>query len=495
MTALARQLPPPPAPTSHREPEKGPLWLCCHLPHLALEAIAPNASRNACPQAVIDETKGQPRIILINEIAGNFGLAPGTDLTTALALCPHLQIHRRDPSLEQIILARLAGLAQRFTPWVGLDYPSSLVLEIRGSLKLFGGLAAITTALRELLKTQGHDCRLAVAPSSFAAWLLASNGLEQTVESRLELRSALGNLAIATLPLEPKILYRLDQAGLKSLRDLWRLPPEGLRKRYGRQLPDLLDRATGLGLDLPQPHRIPPSFSAELELPLETTTLSHYWPVVERLAGQMLDFLASGDHAVARCSLHLNHGGMPPTPVTLELRRPTRDRGHLLALLMEQLGKTSLPGPVRSIALQTEQIQPLIPEVIDLFGARPGTDGSWQRLLETLSSRLDRNAIRSFASIADYRPEQSLRLAERDIPVAAPPPGAIRPLWLLPHPKPASLRSLTLEPGTERIETGWWDDQPIRRDYRTATDAQGRRWWLYRDLASPESWRLQGLFG
>lgn len=496
MSAVARLLPrcPESAPAAEPQTETGPLWLCCHLPDLPLAAIDPELRRSDVPHVVLGKNRRQPQVLLANQAARKLGIAPAIGLNAAMALCPQLRIHERDPQRELVTLSRLAEQCQQFTPWVGLEYPLSLVLEIRGSLKLFGGLEAIQHRLRELLREAGHDCRLALAPSSLAGWLLASQGLERIVESHRELRSALGGLAIASLPLEERVRKQLGQAGLHTLRDLWRLPRDGLRKRYGREFLSMLDRTAGTGIDLPSPHRIPPRFAAELELPLETANLNHYWPAVERLAGQMLGFLSSGDLAVARCTLLLRHAGQAQTPVPLELRRPTRDPGHLLALLKEKLENNRLYAPVRGIALHTDLVRPPTPEITDLFGARPAGDGDWQRLLETLSVRLGREAIRSFASVADFRPERAHRSGGGSNS-AALPPGRARPLWLLPRPKPARLGDLKLAAGTERIETGWWDDQPIRRDYRTATDAQGRRWWLYRDLARPESWQLHGLFG
>ena len=50
---------------------------------------------------------------------------------------------------------------------------------------------------------------------------------------------------------------------------------------------------------------------------------------------------------------------------------------------------------------------------------------------------------------------------------------------------------LTQAIGPERIETGWWRGQDIRRDYYQVETAAGERFWLYRDLAR-EGWYLHG---
>lgn len=57
----------------------------------------------------------------------------------------------------------------------------------------------------------------------------------------------------------------------------------------------------------------------------------------------------------------------------------------------------------------------------------------------------------------------------------------------------------------ERIESGWWDDALIKRDYFIAEGAgageSAVRYWVYRDRVSASAgeddarWYLHGLFG
>jgi protein ImuB len=125
--------------------------------------------------------------------------------------------------------------------------------------------------------------------------------------------------------------------------------------------------------------------------------------------------------------------------------------------------------------------------------------------------------------VADHRPE----CASRAVPVAGPfsaatpgpavPPAAQqglplhRPTWLLPEPMPLAERDampllhgqpLQLVSGPERIETGWWDDGSVARDYFIARAHDGCLVWIFRSRlpAAPgplpePAWHLQGLFG
>jgi protein ImuB len=47
--------------------------------------------------------------------------------------------------------------------------------------------------------------------------------------------------------------------------------------------------------------------------------------------------------------------------------------------------------------------------------------------------------------------------------------------------------------GPERIETGWWRRGLVRRDYYRVETTEGRRFWLFRDLAGG-AWYLHGSF-
>lgn len=82
-----------------------------------------------------------------------------------------------------------------------------------------------------------------------------------------------------------------------------------------------------------------------------------------------------------------------------------------------------------------------------------------------------------------------------------------RPVWLLTEPQQLAVRAhrpvfeslpLDLLAGPERIETGWWDDEPVTRDYYIGENAAGRLVWIFRErLPTPgrDLWYLQGLFG
>ena len=79
-----------------------------------------------------------------------------------------------------------------------------------------------------------------------------------------------------------------------------------------------------------------------------------------------------------------------------------------------------------------------------------------------------------------------------------------RPLWVLPEPEPLLADSgvlyyqgpLKLLEGPERLETGWWDDDGIARDYFVAVNPVGVHLWIYRNRNQDKgAWYVHGKFG
>ena len=69
---------------------------------------------------------------------------------------------------------------------------------------------------------------------------------------------------------------------------------------------------------------------------------------------------------------------------------------------------------------------------------------------------------------------------------------------VLAHSLPPGPLGLLGEP--ERIECGWFDGAPLRRDYRLALGADQRLYWLFREqprrgAATDARWFLHGCFG
>src|SRR5450631_2133774 len=94
-------------------------------------------------------------------------------------------------------LPRLARHAQRFTSFVSLEAPNALLLEIRGSLRLFGSAQRLHTDIDACWRELGVAAHSAIAPATLAALWLARAGTRVLIEDPALLATRLARLPVA----------------------------------------------------------------------------------------------------------------------------------------------------------------------------------------------------------------------------------------------------------------------------------------------------------
>ncbi len=473
------------------------LWLCIHLPFLPLDVFQ-RGGRDDEPFAVI----AGALVLIPNNTAARAGVQVGMRLTAAQALLPRLHRRERDPATQAQALERLAGWALQFTTQVSPQPPQSLLLEIGGSLRYFGGLEGLRGQLRSGLEGLGYRHVLGIAPTPTAACLLARAGHERPVTRENELREALAEQSVQVLDLEEKQHAALHNLGLHTLGGCLALPRNGLARRLGPDLIRQLDRALG---HLPEPRRnwqAPPRFHSKLELPAEVTDTARLLFGPNRLILELCGYLQGIEAGIQRFQLDLHHRRQAATPLSIGLLAPSRDPEHLLDLARHRLERVTLPAPVTLLKLSARHIDHLSPTHRSLITAAPGDDPpQWGALVERLAARLGEHAVQGLQIREAHRPEYAWQY----IPPGRESPGitcAERPLWLLPQPLPLQTSAgrpfwhgpLILQQDSERIETGWWDGAGVARDYYIAGNPAGERVWIFRERRGERAWYLHGVF-
>ncbi len=486
----------PPALPSRRQ-----LWLCVDFYCLPLEVFAAD---DLTPLAVVEGEGGGLRICQRNEAAARDGLHVGMPLNAALALSPTLEIRERAPAREARALERLAAWACQFTDLVSPEPPHRLLLEIRGSLKLFDGLAALCKQVRADVGTMRYTASLAVAPTPrAAAWLCSARQSTIVTEPAL-LSGRLGELSLDCTGWPEDIRERLDAMGVSTVGDCLRLPRGGFARRLGAARLKELDAAMGRRAETRHRFTMPPAYHGELELLAETLDRERLCRAMVRLAEELQGFLRSLQKGVQRPVFGFVHeDGVQRLP--LGLAQPSADAGFLLDLLAERLENYTLEKPVTDLSLDSGPLADLPGHPRGLFADVDGAGRdavAGRRLVDRLRARLGRDAVNGLCLLAEHRPEAAWRFVEPGMGTAAGgDPG--RPFWILEVPRELGCRDgqpwlggpLEIHGGPERIETGWWDGRDVARDYYTARDRVGTRLWVYRERRSPARWFLHGVFG
>ncbi|HSQ69843.1 MAG TPA: DNA polymerase Y family protein [Steroidobacteraceae bacterium] len=509
------------------------LWLAVHLPQLMLESLGEAGSlllrggrpegrvlqQAASPLAIVDQQRGSRIVCACNDSATRAGIQAGMALNSALALLPELEVRARAERRERALLEALAGWGLGFTPRVSLERPDAVLLELRGSLQLFGGVAALLQRMRAELQAAGLAPLLALTPAPLASLWFAYAGVETRLRRSDSLAGRLAALPIACTRWPERSLELLGDMGVRTLGDCMRLPRDGLARRLGPQMLQMLDRATGRLPD-PRPAFVAREhFRAVRQLEPEVGDVGRLEIAATTMLGELCDFLRRRGCVIQSLEFRLRHRAAPATRLPLHFAQPTARHEDIAVLLHERLLQLALSGPVRALQLQSGPLTPARSETgVLLREARhAASPGDALRLVERLRARLGVAAVQSLRPLAEHRPESAWCLME---PVIRPSgtsasqrqvrdealqqPWALhgtRPLWLLGEPqllpgkRPDFGGELVLEEGPERIESGWWDGRDVTRDYYVARNPAGVRLWVYRERGPGGRWFLQGVFG
>ncbi len=505
--SLALEL--PPAAVSTRAMPVTRLWLCMHLSALPLESL--HRDNTSAARAVFDEQDGMRKVLLANSEAQSAGIKPGFSVNAALALLPLLELEQRDLQCEQRSLLSLAGWAEQFTSFVAIEAPGVLLLELAGSVRLFTGLQELRQTISEGLGEQGFSAALAIAPTPLAATWLAKAGHRVCIQDTANLGSALGALPLTCLGWPAAVYESLYGMGISCIGDCLRLPRQGFAKRFGAGRLLELDRAMGRLADPRVSYRTPERFVTDCELEEELSDSELILNSCRVLLQKLEQFLLTRQLAVQRIKLSFFHLQHPATSLPLGCVQPDRAVEHWFELLRIRFERLLLPAPVIAIRLRAGQGQPASADTgILQFNKKDKQRQSLSiaHLIERLGARIGAGLVHGVSTVAEHRPHYAWRpesvlncLSQCE---AAPAErNARRPLWMLTQPEPLAVRDghplyqgvLVLEDGPERLETGWWDEDGIARDYFIATNPGGARLWVYRNRGKDTGWYLHGIFG
>ena len=473
------------------------LWTCLFFPGLPLEV---HHGEVADPRGVVVFESGT--VCLAGVAAHAAGVASGLSLNAALALYPGLLPRDRQPGREAELLRRLAAWACSYSSRVSIEPPDSLLMEIGGSLRLFGGREALTRRLAADLRRMGHEARIASAPTPTAALWLARGGAAGAAETEA-LAGALGRLPLAVTRWPAAVRERLHGMGISTLAECLRLPRDGFARRFGKERLAQLDQAVGRCPDPRHGFSPPEHFEAGVDLPAESTDTAYLLRASESVLARMEVFLRARQAGVTWLAVGFRHVAHPASGLRLRLVRPARRARHFRELLESRLERFSLEAPVIGLDFRSSRVLHLASEAASLFAAgdfRPAAPGP--HLMERLRARLGEEAVHALCLLAEHRPESAWQVAEPG-PSPAVPAVPPRPFWLLEEPvrldvragRPAADGPLVPESGPERIETGWWDGQDVARDYYVARDSSGVRLWIFREVRGDRAWYLHGIFG
>ncbi|ACC71150.1 DNA polymerase Y family protein [Paraburkholderia phymatum] len=487
------------------------VFLAVHLPKLPLEVFRPRwlpEPVHGC--AVLEKDK----VAIADGAARAAGVRLGMKRGGVLTLSPETAMYERDIARENATQREVGIALMKFSPDVALHDEATVLVEVGGSVRLFGGLLSLCRQAKAILDALGLTARISAAPTGQGAWLLAKHGNRRVLQLA-SLERVLEPLPMLAVPEIRPFVDWFGGLGCESIADVRRLPRAGLQRRCGEHLLDSLDRAFGTAPELFDWLQLPPTFSARLELPDRLEHADGAVFAAHRLIVQLCGWLCAKQLAVTAITLSFEHErgreAIAPTSIDIALGEAAWREDHLLRLVKERLHRLTLDAPAIALRLDASKVDTAEPATDQLFPQPGGSPADHARLIELLIARNGEENVLRPAPTADYRPE----IANRWVPMNHAekkmhlPKGLPRPTWMLATPVRLLMREhrpfygspLKIASPGERIEAGWFDGVLVTRDYFVMQGEDRSCYWVYRERVSSRDaeeeprWFLHGLFG
>ena len=483
-------------------------------------------SLDAAPLVVAAKLDNALRLTAVDRKATSLGLAAGMPLANARAMLPALKVMAANDAADQALLEHIADWCDRFTPFVALFPPRTLLLDVSGAAHLFGGEKAMRDRICRNLAEQGFAVRGAIAGSAAAARALARYK-DGTIAAPGAEAALIAPLPVEALDLDAVTTHAFRRAGLKTVGQVAGRNRSELTARFGASMMFSLDHALGR-VEKPISPRLPlPDYRAECRFAEPVVMQDTILATLKSLSKTLSGVLEERGEGVRRLEASFFRADGAVRRIAVETGQPVRQPAIIERLFREKLDALADPldpgfgyDLIRLGVSRAERA----PSETAGFDADLEAEKEIRFLIDRLAARFGSHRILSFQPNDTHIPEtawaavpaqyaKTPKSTWRKIRREGEAPR--RPLRLLAKPEPVDVvaelpqgppqrfrwrsvahRVKQLE-GPERIAMEWWRHQTPQptRDYFRVEDEEGRRYWLYRDAGcDAPRWFLQGIF-
>ena len=486
---------------------------CVSLPALPLQLLlARNPEWAGRPACVVAEDKPTGAILWTNREAGRAGVRTGMRYAQGLSLATDLRAGEvAPPEIESEILA-LADLLRRFSPEVEVsEEPGVFWLSARGMGRLFVSVSAWARGIHAAITERDRLAAVAVGFRRFAVYALARSGDERVrVFAKPENEdAALGRVPLAFLGIDPELRDTLDKLAIRTVGEFLKLPPQGIKRRFGAEAERLHALAAGPlhAPIIPTPPVEPITDAILLEDPEGNAVPLVF--LIRRHLHLLLTRLAKRGAALRELELRFILERADPRTDAIRPAEPTLDDAVILELVRLHLDAAPFPAPVSEIHL-TAHGTPAAQRQLQLFFETLKRDlAAGDRALARLRAELGDQAVVRARLTDGHLPEAQFAW-EPLTHLAFPQPTGdaapvlvrrvyARPIPLAPRPRHEPdgwiVRDLRCGPvlrmwGPHVLSGGWWGREVSRRYYFLETQ-RGDLLWVYYD-GPRRRWFLHG---
>ncbi|MEO6668070.1 MAG: DNA polymerase Y family protein [Ferruginibacter sp.] len=471
------------------------------------------------PFSLASADHGRMMISAPNQLAQNEGVHIGLTVADARAILPSLVVMDDQPEIVNKVLKGLAEYCIRFTPVAAIDLDDGLMLEATGCAHLWGGEKQYLTEIYTRFKRFGYDIRISIADTIGTAWAVARFGQQSRIISSSQHIEALLKLPAASLRLEEGIVARLEKLGLRKLRQFVNMPRPALRRRFGQQLLDRIDEATGSREEFLLPVHPIEAYHERLPCLEPIATATGIEIALKRLLEAICQRLQHEQKGlrIAEFKGYRLDGKM--LKIEIGTNRPSSNSKHLFKLFEIKIDSLEPALGIELFTMDALKVEDLATSQESLWKVKDGLENNdLAELLDRIAGKFGSNIIHRYVPAEHYWPERSFKPAN-DINEKMETVWHVynpRPVQLLGKPEPVEvtapipdyppmmfrykgkLHKILKADGPERIEQEWWLQQGEHRDYYSVEDEEGFRYWIFRsghyDAEKTYQWFIHGFF-
>jgi protein ImuB len=476
---------------------------CLLVPDLPLRAeLRAHPELAGRPLAVASGPDARAEVIALSTEARAAGVPTACSAAHARTICPALRIRVVSPAVERAARDALLDAALACSPRAAPVPPSggafaaeaAVWADAGGVSALFRSEEGFATALGARAAALGLEGVATVASSRAIALLAArARHLRDGPGSVLVLRARAERRFLDPLPLDlldpdDALAQALTRFGVRTVRDLLRLPRRALARRLGPQVLELAARARGEAVEapLPAPSRTRLEEAVDLELPADC--LEPLLFVLRGILSRLMERLALRGLAAPFLDLDLRLAGRGRDARRIGVSAPTRDVRVWLRLASLSLESRPPEAAVEGVGAATEG-SARRSDQLDLFRPPAPDPAALDPVLAELASLCGEGRVGAPEVGDDHRPDAFQVKAFRpgDPPPAAPrPPGAAFGVRALRPPVAAEVRLARGAPVQVRSAVASGAVLAVSGPWRTTG-----RWWSEEERYAVDHYDVQ----
>lgn len=324
---------------------------------------------------------------------------------------------------------RVLGALRAALPRVGVLDRGVYACDLRGTRRLLGTALEVARRIVALCERAGPTACVGVGPGIFVARVLAEQTpLGEVRELGMDPRAFLAPLAVATLPLDPRIVDELALMGIRDVAAFAALDRGGVLDRLGHAA--AAAHALACGSDDLTVHGVPPRrrirAGRRFDDPIGSTEQLVF--ALRALADVVAERLRADGLAALRLVLRAEREDAPPLRLERVLLPPTADPAALVRSLrwaLDELPRRSFAsagtpgygpdlGRIEAAAIEALEVEPLRGRQLGLFAPDGAHAEEAIAVAQHLRGRLGAGAVlRARVQSPDARlPERAVRWSE-----------------------------------------------------------------------------------